>query len=183
MIQRNGKPVAGVHISAMPSAYARPAAPAECAPAHHDCSGAEYWIPFDPYWSLLETLVVPLHHAKYELSSIFERWPTMPNVAELLEKTAEFDRLATETGRPAQKKHYVNMAKCYRFLAEQQAMIDEPPGCGQQATETMPANACQFFYDCGCCGTRLKPKAGDCCVFCSYGTVACPPIQQGACCG
>jgi len=47
------------------------------------------------------------------------------------------------------------------------------PGCGQQATETMPANACQFFYDCGGCGTRLKPKAGDCCVFCSYGTVAC----------
>ena len=30
----------------------------------------------------------------------------------------------------------------------------------------------------------LKPKAGDCCVYCSYGTVACPPIQQGGnCCG
>ena len=30
---------------------------------------------------------------------------------------------------------------------------------------------------------RLKPLAGDCCVFCSYGDVKCPPIQQGdGCC-
>jgi hypothetical protein len=29
----------------------------------------------------------------------------------------------------------------------------------------------------------LSPKAGDCCVFCSYGSVPCPPVQQGmACC-
>jgi hypothetical protein len=24
----------------------------------------------------------------------------------------------------------------------------------------------------------LKPKSGDCCVFCSYGDVPCPPIQE-----
>ena len=31
----------------------------------------------------------------------------------------------------------------------------------------------------------LKPKKGDCCVFCSYGTVKCPPIQESgkSCCG
>jgi hypothetical protein len=23
----------------------------------------------------------------------------------------------------------------------------------------------------------LRPKPGDCCVFCSYGSVPCPPIQ------
>ena len=28
----------------------------------------------------------------------------------------------------------------------------------------------------------LKPLKGDCCVFCSYGTVKCPPIQQGQSC-
>jgi hypothetical protein len=32
----------------------------------------------------------------------------------------------------------------------------------------------------------LKPKPGDCCVFCSYGSVACPPVQlsdgQDGCC-
>jgi hypothetical protein len=52
------------------------------------------------------------------------------------------------------------------------------PACGHQAAETMPTNACQFFYDCAGCGRRLKPKDGDCCVFCSYGSVPCPPIQE-----
>jgi hypothetical protein len=56
------------------------------------------------------------------------------------------------------------------------------PHCGHRATEEMPVDACRFFYDCQACGTRLKPKAGDCCVFCSYGTVPCPPMQGGACC-
>jgi len=26
------------------------------------------------------------------------------------------------------------------------------------------------FYECTGCGIKLKPKAGDCCVFCSYGS-------------
>jgi hypothetical protein len=53
------------------------------------------------------------------------------------------------------------------------------PHCGHKATETMPADACQFFHNCEACGARLKPKPGDCCVFCSYGSVPCPPIQAG----
>ena len=53
------------------------------------------------------------------------------------------------------------------------------PNCGHRATETMPTDACQFFYDCRACGALLKPKSGDCCVFCSYGSVPCPPIQAG----
>jgi len=52
------------------------------------------------------------------------------------------------------------------------------PECGFEKEETMPTNACQFFYECTSCHVKLKPKAGDCCVFCSYGTVACPPIQE-----
>lgn len=42
----------------------------------------------------------------------------------------------------------------------------------------MPTDACLHFYDCPRCKMRLKPKTGDCCVFCSYGTVKCPPQQQ-----
>ena len=43
--------------------------------------------------------------------------------------------------------------------------------------ETMPTNACQFFYTCvGCCVT-LKPLPGDCCVFCSYADHVCPSKQ------
>jgi hypothetical protein len=52
------------------------------------------------------------------------------------------------------------------------------PHCGFAATETMPTDACQFFYDCKGCGTLLLPRPGDCCVFCSFGTVSCPPIQE-----
>src|SRR5262249_7860094 len=57
------------------------------------------------------------------------------------------------------------------------------PHCGHVSVETMPADACQFFYDCKGCGKQLKPKAGDCCVFCSYGSVPCPPVQQNGKCG
>ena len=51
------------------------------------------------------------------------------------------------------------------------------PECGWRETETMPADACQLFYDCKNCGAVLRPKPGDCCVFCSYGSVRCPPEQ------
>jgi hypothetical protein len=53
------------------------------------------------------------------------------------------------------------------------------PQCGHSKEETMPMNACMFFYLCQGCGTRLQPKHGACCVFCSYATVPCPPIQLG----
>ncbi len=46
------------------------------------------------------------------------------------------------------------------------------PVCGHVKTET--------------CHTLLKPRPGDCCVFCSYGSVPCPPVQQAGrsgCCG
>lgn len=57
------------------------------------------------------------------------------------------------------------------------------PHCGHQKEEEMPTKACQFFYDCENCNKVLKPKEKDCCVFCSYGTVACPPVQSGiGCC-
>ncbi|WP_225708147.1 GDCCVxC domain-containing (seleno)protein [Bradyrhizobium cenepequi] len=51
------------------------------------------------------------------------------------------------------------------------------PHCGHREMEIMPTDACLVFYDCKACGARLKPKPGDCCVFCSYGTVPCPPVQ------
>ena len=59
------------------------------------------------------------------------------------------------------------------------------PHCGVSRAEVMPTDACQYFYECTGCGTLLKPQPGDCCVFCSYGSVPCPPIQQNrdaACC-
>ena len=55
------------------------------------------------------------------------------------------------------------------------------PVCGFAKRETMPTDACQFFYECVSCKTLLRPKLGDCCVFCSYGSVKCPPMQGENC--
>lgn len=55
------------------------------------------------------------------------------------------------------------------------------PACGNRHTETMPMDACLFFWNCPRCGARVRPREGDCCVFCSYGTIPCPPVQLGGC--
>jgi hypothetical protein len=56
------------------------------------------------------------------------------------------------------------------------------PNCGHKKIEEMPTDACQYFYECENCKTVLKPKLGDCCVYCSYGTEKCPSIQKKKCC-
>jgi hypothetical protein len=52
------------------------------------------------------------------------------------------------------------------------------PKCGFSEKIVMPTDACQFFHECKQCKEILKPNPGDCCVFCSFGDVACPSIQQ-----
>jgi hypothetical protein len=52
------------------------------------------------------------------------------------------------------------------------------PICGQAKREMMPNNACLVFFECEACKAMLRPKAGDCCIFCSYGSVQCPPMQR-----
>lgn len=70
----------------------------------------------------------------------------------------------------------------YRTKIRYQSVIT-CPHCGFKKEEKMPTEACQFFYVCTSCHQRLKPKQGDCCVFCSYGSVPCPPVQVGqGCC-
>lgn len=57
------------------------------------------------------------------------------------------------------------------------------PECGHKKDETMPTDACQYFYKCENCKNLVKPKQGDCCVFCSYGSVKCLSIQvETNCC-
>jgi hypothetical protein len=56
------------------------------------------------------------------------------------------------------------------------------PHCGFAAVEVMPTNACIFFHECRGCGVLLRPNAGDCCVFCSFGSVECPTMQANGCC-
>ncbi len=41
----------------------------------------------------------------------------------------------------------------------------------------MPVDACRFFHQCGGCSVLMRPLQGDCCVFCSFGSRACPSMQ------
>ena len=51
------------------------------------------------------------------------------------------------------------------------------PKCGFEQQETMPTDSCLYFYQCKKCNEMLKPLPGDCCVFCSYGSIKCPSKQ------
>jgi hypothetical protein len=48
------------------------------------------------------------------------------------------------------------------------------PKCGHKKEEVVPDDHCLIVYTCSHCKARITPKKGDCCVFCSYGTVKCP---------
>jgi hypothetical protein len=52
------------------------------------------------------------------------------------------------------------------------------PDCGEPVVETMPTDACVYFWECPACHAIVKPKPGDCCVFCSYSSTPCPPKQR-----
>jgi hypothetical protein len=63
------------------------------------------------------------------------------------------------------------------------AMPTAAPNCGHAKRETMSIDACQFFYECESCRASLRPQPGDYCVFCSFGSMKCPPVQrQKPCC-
>ena len=51
------------------------------------------------------------------------------------------------------------------------------PRCEHRSMESMPEDSCVYRFDCPNCGTELQALKGDCCVFCSYGSVPCPPVQ------
>ena len=51
------------------------------------------------------------------------------------------------------------------------------PECNTRQEVEMPVDACQYFYKCINCHKTIKPKEGDCCVFCSYADIKCPSKQ------
>jgi len=57
------------------------------------------------------------------------------------------------------------------------------PECGTDTEAEMPTDRCTVFWECPACDTTLRPAPGDCCVFCSYGSVPCPPVQTEDCGG
>src|SRR5208283_623384 len=55
------------------------------------------------------------------------------------------------------------------------------PHCGTAKRERMPVDACRIAYECSGCHVTLRRRLGDCCVFCSYGSIPCPPVQDQCC--
>jgi hypothetical protein len=53
------------------------------------------------------------------------------------------------------------------------------PHCAIANSETMPTDACQFFYVCTGCGVKFRTKQSDCCGFCFFGSVPFPPSAGG----
>ncbi|MBA5867698.1 MAG: hypothetical protein GDA67_13480 [Nitrospira sp. CR1.3] len=54
------------------------------------------------------------------------------------------------------------------------------PNCGTPTERDMPPDACVVLFECPSCQSVLRPQSGDCCVFCSYGSTKCPPVQLQA---
>ena len=52
------------------------------------------------------------------------------------------------------------------------------PKCQTRTRAEMPEDACVHVFECPECRTLLRPLSGDCCVFCSYGDVRCPPQRE-----
>lgn len=44
----------------------------------------------------------------------------------------------------------------------------------------MPDDYCQYVQRCTGCGGNFRAQKGDCCVYCSYGSVPCPSKQREA---
>ena len=51
------------------------------------------------------------------------------------------------------------------------------PECGRVTMEHMPIEANMHAYECNACHALLRPKNGECCVFCSFSDERCPPQQ------
>ena len=49
------------------------------------------------------------------------------------------------------------------------------PICRARTRCEMPEASCVYLWECPACFSLLRPKPGDCCVFCSYGDQVCPP--------
>ena len=52
------------------------------------------------------------------------------------------------------------------------------PMCGVESPGEMPGDACVYFWECPACQAVVRPRPGDCCVFCSYGSARCPPSRN-----
>ncbi|WP_397392316.1 GDCCVxC domain-containing (seleno)protein [Polynucleobacter sp.] len=63
-------------------------------------------------------------------------------------------------------------------LSQNQHSLITCPNCQGHEILEIPRGTSQHLYRCPSCSTILKPKSGDCCVFCSFGSVDCSSSEQ-----
>ena len=56
------------------------------------------------------------------------------------------------------------------------------PVCAVVVTEWMPTDRCIVVWECTGCHATIRPKPGDCCVYCSFGDKRCPFVQDDVAC-
>ena len=54
------------------------------------------------------------------------------------------------------------------------------PHCGHESLEAMPEGHRVEFHECDACHRSVEAKAGDCCVYRSYGDAPCPCVRAPA---
>jgi hypothetical protein len=52
------------------------------------------------------------------------------------------------------------------------------PHCEASELLQIPAGSSQRFYRCQACDGILKIQSGDCCIFCSFGSIGCTSSEQ-----
>ncbi|WP_370622950.1 GDCCVxC domain-containing (seleno)protein [Polynucleobacter sp. MWH-Berg-3C6] len=52
------------------------------------------------------------------------------------------------------------------------------PYCRASESLEIPIGSSQHLYRCRACSSILKPKSGDCCIFCSFGDLDCSSAEQ-----
>jgi len=62
-------------------------------------------------------------------------------------------------------------------LKKQQSTIT-CPYCKASEVLEVPQGSSQHLYRCRSCHNILKPKSGDCCIFCSFGDADCSSAEQ-----
>ena len=73
------------------------------------------------------------------------------------------------TERPTLARHVI----LWYALVGMTAMLTCPHCQGHTAVE-IPTDRCLAMHRCPSCGALITPKAGDCCVVCSYSEARCP---------
>ena len=117
------------------------------------------------------------------VTGIEDLWITLKDKAEIAYPIETFDYGMREFALKDNNGYLIQFGE--NMNNKQGAILSSTitcPNCGYKKEETMPTNSCQYFYECEKCQKVIKPKKGDCCVYCSYGSVPCPPIQENKSC-